>query len=46
MAPLLKQIEEKEKLVEQLSRADEPVKAAQLSLEILQLRKQLQMRIK
>ncbi|MBA4542616.1 DNA primase [Thermoactinomyces daqus] len=46
MAPLLKEIEEKEKMVEQLSRADEPVKAAQLSLEILQLRKQLQMRMK
>jgi DNA primase len=46
IVPLLKEIEEKEKMVEQLSRADEPVKAAQLSLEILQLRKQLQMRMK
>ncbi|WP_089966712.1 DNA primase [Lihuaxuella thermophila] len=43
--PLLKEIEEKERLVEQLSRADEPVKAAQLSLEITELRKQLQLRM-
>lgn len=43
--PLLKEIEKKEKMVEQLSRADEPVKAAQLSLEITRLRKKLQLRI-
>ncbi|MBA4493171.1 DNA primase [Paenactinomyces guangxiensis] len=43
--PLLKEIEQKEKMVQQLSRADEPVKAAQLSLEITRLRKQLQLRM-
>ncbi|WP_131924134.1 DNA primase [Hazenella coriacea] len=42
--PVLKEIEKKEKMVEQLTRADEHVKAAQLSIEINQLRKQLQMR--
>lgn len=42
--PVLKEIEKKEKMVEQLTRADEHVKAAQLSVEINQLRKQLQMR--
>ncbi len=44
--PLLKQIAEKERQIEQLSRADEPVKAAKLSVEVTQLRKQLNMRIK
>lgn len=44
--PLLKQIAEKERQIEQLSRADEPVKAAKLSVEVTQLRKQLHMRMK
>jgi DNA primase len=44
--PILRDIEEKEKMVERLSRADEPVKAAQLMQEIAQLRKQLQTRMK
>lgn len=44
--PILKEIEEKEKMVERLSRADEPVKAAQLMQEIALLRKQLHMRMK
>jgi DNA primase len=44
--PLLKAIEEKEKQVEQLSRAGDPVKAAELSMEIARLRKQLGARIK
>jgi DNA primase len=44
--PILREIEEKEKMVERLSRADEPVKAAQLMQEIALLRKQLQMRMK
>jgi DNA primase len=43
--PLLKQIEEKERQIEQLSRADEPVKAAKLLKEVTQLRNQLHMRI-
>jgi len=43
-APLLEEIEQKEKMMEQLSRADEPVKAAQLLQEIAELRKQLQLR--
>lgn len=43
--PLLKQIEEKERQIEQLSRADEPVKAAKLLVEVTQLRNQLHMRM-
>lgn len=43
-ASLLEEIERKEKLAEQLSRADEPVKAAQLFQEINELRKQLELR--
>ncbi|MBD1371181.1 DNA primase [Hazenella sp. IB182357] len=41
--PLLQEIEMKEKQIEQLSRADEPVKAAKLSVEITQLRKKIKM---
>lgn len=39
--PIQKEIEEKEKLVRHLSKADQPVKAAELTLEITQLRKKL-----
>lgn len=39
--PLQKEIEEKEKLVRHLSKADQPVKAAELTLEITQLKKKL-----
>lgn len=42
-APILEEIERKEKMVEQLSRTDEPVKAAQLLQEIAELRKQLKL---
>ncbi|MBA4600741.1 DNA primase [Thermoactinomyces mirandus] len=44
--PLLEQIAEKERQIEQLSRADEPVKAARLSVEVTQLRKQLHVRMR
>jgi DNA primase len=40
--PIQKEIEQKERLIEQLARADEPVKAAQLLIEIMRLRRQLQ----
>jgi DNA primase len=40
--PIQKEIEEKERLIAQLSRADEPVKAAQLLMEIVGLRRELQ----